>query len=199
MKTEIVFILDRSGSMNSIKNDAIGGFNAFLEEQQKAEGEANLTLVLFDTIADTVVNSKDIREVEPLSSKTYKPSGGTALLDAIGQSIEMITNKEETPEQVIFAILTDGEENSSREFSRKEIFRLISTLRKFSSFEFLFLGANQDAIGEATSIGISAINSATISNLNADSIKGGYMAFNGAITAYRTTGEVSANWSKDVK
>ncbi len=159
--TEITIILDRSGSMESIANDAIGGFNSFLKHQQQQEGEARLSLVLFDTQYEVIHKSVPLADVPLLTDQTFVPRGGTALLDAIGKTIHKMTDSfaarlpKARPENVIIAILTDGEENSSREFTLSHINDLI-TAKKLQGWEFLFLAANQDAIATAGRMNISA-------------------------------------------
>lgn len=158
--TEIVFILDKSGSMQSIKTDAIGGFNAFLEEQKKVEGSANMTVILFDSYVHTLVDGKDIQEVEGLTEQTFVPSGMTALLDAIGVGIDNLskrlseTEEDSKPENVIFAIMTDGHENVSEEYTHSIIKTKIENMQREKDWEFLFLGANIDAVGTARGLGI---------------------------------------------
>lgn len=162
---EIVVILDESGSMSSVKNDTIGGFNTFLETHQKLPGFANLTFVKFDTSYNIVYNGKDVKEVPPLNEDTYTPHGCTALLDAVGKTIDEVgirlsnTNENERPEKVMFVILTDGEENSSREYHLDMIKEKIKHQTEKYNWDFIFLGANQDAWSSATSMGMSnAIN-----------------------------------------
>ncbi|MDM8539986.1 hypothetical protein QUF90_02760 [Desulfococcaceae bacterium HSG9] len=156
---EIVCIIDKSGSMNSIKSDAIGGFNAFLEEQKDFQENALLTFVLFNDEYFLIHNGVNLKDVQPLSNQTFKPSGMTALLDAVGKTIATIKgrhaemNTEKRPGKVLMAILTDGEENASEEYSRQQIFDMIE-LQKEEGWEFLFLAANQDAIKAAESIAI---------------------------------------------
>lgn len=165
-RTEVVCIIDRSGSMEAIRSDAIGGFNAFLAEQQALPGDCRLTLVLFDHTAETVHFGADIHQVEPLDESSYVPRGSTALLDAIRTTLEttrsrirmeltaMVRKGEETPlVKVVVVILTDGEENASRYATRDEVFRMINDSRR-NGWEFLFLAANQDAIRGGASIGI---------------------------------------------
>jgi uncharacterized protein YegL len=160
--TEIICVIDRSGSMSSIKTDAIGGFNTFLEEQKKEEGTASVSLVLFNTEYEMPVNNVEISKVEPLTNKTFVPAGSTALLDAVGKTINEVgarlskTEESERPENVIICILTDGEENSSREFTLPKIKEMIEHQRKVYDWEFIFLAANQDAFAEAGRMGISA-------------------------------------------
>lgn len=152
--TEIVFILDKSGSMHSIKSDAIGGFNAFVKDQLEQEGETKVTLVLFDDKIETLV------DVYELTDATYKPSGLTALLDAIGLGIDNLTKRlsesEIQPKNVVFAIMTDGHENASREYSADMVRNKIKNLQSEKDWQFIFLGANIDAVGTATNLGIKA-------------------------------------------
>lgn len=156
--TEIVLIVDRSGSMHTIKADAEGGINSFVEEQKKVPGDATLTLVQFDTTYEVIHENKPIADVPPYE---LKPGGGTALLDAIGKTITSHkTRVDNTPEpnrpgKIIYVIVTDGEENSSHEYARPQINELITGRRDADSWEFIFLAANQDAIQEANALGIS--------------------------------------------
>lgn len=158
--TEIVCIIDRSGSMHAIHADAIGGFNAFLEAQKQLPGRARLTLVLFDDAMELLYDGVDIMDARPLDGTTFVPRGSTALLDAIGSTLKGVKRRlarlpeEEQPDAVVVAILTDGEENASRKFSRKQIFTRISKRRAKLGWEFVFLAANQDAIVEGARIGI---------------------------------------------
>lgn len=157
---EIVFILDRSGSMQSIQTDAIGGFNAFIESQKKVAGTADITLVLFDHEYQKVYDAKDINSVELLTDKTYIPRGNTALLDAIGRSINEAGAKlnalkeDERAEKVMVCILTDGAENASKEFTNQKIKEMIEHQRSKYNWEFAYLGANQDAFATASMYGI---------------------------------------------
>jgi hypothetical protein len=155
-RTAIVFILDRSGSMNSIADETVAGFNRFVADQQLALPEANLTLVLFNQFPQVVYNRTPINQVPPLTRETFVPAGGTALLDAIGETI--VQELGATAERVITAILTDGLENASLKFSRAAISDLIQE-RQANGWQFLFLGADQDAISEGGSLGIAASNS----------------------------------------
>ena len=160
-RTELVCILDRSGSMSSIRNDAIGGFNTFLSEQKKEPGTTNLSLILFDNEYLKQIDNVDIQSVEPLTMKTYVPRGSTALLDAVGKTINEVDarilslKKSEKPDNVIFCILTDGHENTSKEFKRSQIKKMIEDKQADESWVFIFLAANQDAFAEAGSLGIS--------------------------------------------
>ena len=160
--TEIVCIIDKSGSMHSIKNDAIGGFNTFIGEQKKLEGKANVSLVLFNTEYSPVYYNKPLNDVEALNESTFKPVGGTALLDAIGRTLNELMTKEGSeiaPDKYLVVILTDGEENSSREYTNEAIKKIIEDLRTKGNWEFVYLGANQDAFRVAGGMGISVSNS----------------------------------------
>ncbi len=158
--TDITIILDRSGSMGFIKEATIKGFNSFLKEQQNAESDANLTLVQFDHEYKMVYESININEAKKLTHKTFKPRGATALLDAIGVTINntknriKIIDKENRPSNVLIVIITDGEENSSNKFTREKIFNKISKREKKDNWKFVFIGSNQDAIAVGGSFGI---------------------------------------------
>ena len=162
--SEIICILDRSGSMHSVREDAIGGFNTFLEEQKKVEGSADLTLILFDDRYEVVKDKIDINEVEPLTDATYYPRGSTSLYDAIGKTINSIgarlasTPEDERPESVLIAILTDGYENTSREFSQTQIFDMITHQTEKYEWDFIYLAANQDSMSVGSSMGFSTKN-----------------------------------------
>jgi hypothetical protein len=180
--TEIAFILDRSGSMESMVEPAISGFNRLLREQQQEPGSARFTLVLFDDQYEVPVNSLPISEVVELDTSTYVPRGSTALLDAIGITIDSLGKKlaalpePERPGQVIVAILTDGMENASHQYTWQDISRRIRHQTETYAWKFLFLGANQDAIATA---GRMSIHAADSSNFAMDS--NSYGAVNEAI------------------
>lgn len=164
--TEIAFILDRSGSMGHVAEDAIAGFNQFLTDQQDAPGHARLTLVLFDDEYLVRFNAVPVEEVLPLDHRTYVPRNCTALLDAIGRTIDNLGARlkaipqAERPGTVIVAILTDGLENASQHFTWKQVSAKIKHQTTKYDWQFLFLGANQDAIATASQLNIAAINSA---------------------------------------
>ena len=196
MITEIAFILDRSGSMDSMTNAAISGFNEFLKAQQATVDDhgqpipATFTLILFDHEYLPIYNRAPIQTAEGLTLGTYQPRGTTALLDAIGRTIEYIgselaaTPESERPSKVIIAILTDGLENASSQFSMAEINQHIVHQTEKYQWEFLFLGANQDAIATAAQMGIQAHNSATFV-ADDDDLKAGSGAFAAKISARR--------------
>ena len=158
--TEIVFILDRSGSMAGLEDDTIGGFNAFVEKQKKEAGEALLSAVLFSNDSEVIYDRVDLREVEPLTERQYRVGGCTALLDAIGGAVRHIKNvhryarEEDRPCKTVFVITTDGLENASRSYSYDEVQKMVRHEQEQHGWEFLFLGANMDAIAAARSFGI---------------------------------------------
>ena len=164
--TELVCVIDRSGSMKSIQMDAIGGFNAFLDSQKALPGDAYLTLVLFDHDYERVLDGVSIAEVSPLTVETYVPRGTTALLDAVGRTLVDVadristTPKEERPESVLVCILTDGMENASSDFTRDRVRTLIEEKQREQGWEFQFLAANQGAFAEAGRLGIDRSDSA---------------------------------------
>lgn len=159
--TELVFILDRSGSMQGLEKDTIGGFNGMIEKQKQEEGTAFVTTILFDNLIETLHDRIDLQKVEPLTGKDYTVRGTTALLDAIGTTINHISNihkyarPEDVPEHTMFIITTDGHENASREFNYAKIKTMIEEKKKIG-WEFLFIGANIDAVTEGAKMGISA-------------------------------------------
>ncbi len=159
--TELVFILDRSGSMGGLESDTIGGFNGMIAKQQKEEGEALVSTVLFDDVSEVIHDRVPIGKIEKLTDKDYYVRGCTALLDAVGGAIRHISNvhkyarEEDRPEKTLFIITTDGLENASREYCFKDIKRMIGQQKEKHNWEFLFLGANIDAIEVAGNMGIS--------------------------------------------
>lgn len=161
-KTDITIILDRSGSMESVKQDTIGGFNNFLSEQQKVEGEASLSLVQFDDQYEVVYEDKNIQSADRLTERTFQPRGSTALFDAVGRTINAVGARlaalpeAERPDSVLIVIMTDGFENASREFTAAKVGEIISHQRDVYKWEFMFIGANQDAVLSARAIGIQA-------------------------------------------
>ena len=160
--TEIICIIDRSGSMHQIRDDAIGGFNAFLEGQQKHPGRARFTLVLFNHTYERIHDGLDLQEATPLDETTYVPQGNTALLDAVGRTIDSVGNRlAETPEAerpgtVIVAILTDGLENASSDYTRDRVAEMIKHQQEKYGWQFVFLAANQDAFQAAKKLNIQA-------------------------------------------
>lgn len=160
--TELVFILDKSGSMAGLEHDTIGGFNSMLQKQKDLDGECRITTVLFDNRYELLHDRIDIRAVSPMTEKEYQVGGSTALLDAIGRTIQKLaavqrnTAEDYRAESVMFVIITDGEENASREYSAQKIRALIEHEKDNYGWEFVFLGANIDAVETAGRFGISA-------------------------------------------
>jgi len=199
--THISVCLDKSGSMGCLVNDTIGGFNRFLKTQREVEGEVTLTLVKFngnyDPIFDMVALTNDVE----LNSYNYSPEGSTALLDAIGRTINNVESKisemaeEARPEKVIFVIITDGEENASREFNREQIMQMINNHREEQKWEFVFIGANQDAIQAGSNIGVRAGYSLTY-DASAAGTQMMYCSLTDSMTNYRKR-SVDASLSAD--
>lgn len=191
--THIHFILDRSGSMDIIKKDTIGGFNNFLQKQKAAPGEATMTLVQFDTANayEVVIDRKPIAEAKELTSSSFMPRAGTPLYDAVGRGINELGKQlsdlpeEQRPEKVAFVILTDGEENSSREFTQAQVLEMIKHQTEKYSWQFMFLGANIDAISVAKGIGINPQAAMTFA-ANAIGTTSAYDGVARVMTCYRS-------------
>lgn len=173
MKTDfadITFVLDRSGSMASVRDDTIGGFNSFIEAQRKLPGSCNASLVQFDDHYEPLYAGKPVGDAPLLTKDTFVPRGMTALLDAIGRTIVAtgarleVLPEADRPARVIFVILTDGGENSSKEYTREKVFSMITHQKAKYQWDFVFLGANQDAIQTGASLGIAAGSSMTYSS-----------------------------------
>lgn len=202
--TEIVFILDRSGSMSGLEADTIGGFNAMLERQKKAEGEALLSTLLFSNETEVLHDRADIRRVEPLSLQDYRVGSSTALLDAIGGAIRHIGNlhrearPEERPAHTLFVITTDGQENASRRYSYGELRRLIEGQKEKYGWEFLFLGANMDAVETAGRFGIGA-DRAVRYHCDSAGIALNYEAVGEAILTLREKAALDRNWGERIR
>jgi hypothetical protein len=168
--THISFILDQSGSMSSVKGDTISGFNNFIETHKKAPGDATMSLYTFNSSCRRLYVFENIQQVAPLNTSTFRPDDTTALLDAMGLVINETGKQlselaeEHRPEKVLIVILTDGEENSSQQFNMNQINDLIAHQTEVYSWEFIYLGANQDAIATAARMGIRADNSLTYSS-----------------------------------
>lgn len=167
--TELVFVLDRSGSMQGMEEQAVKSFNSFLNDQKEVEGDASLSLVLFDNIIEIPIRAEDIQKVNEISAEDFNPRATTALLDAIGSSIADADNRikkfqgrdQDKEVNVIFAIFTDGYENDSAEYSWKKVSEMISK-RTGKGWEFLFLAANEDAIATASNLNIKSHNASQV-------------------------------------
>ncbi len=188
--TDITVVLDRSGSMEAIKSDTIGSFNSFLAEQRKVTGRTAVTLVQFDDQYESVYEGRPLDDTPDLTDDTFVPRGMTALLDAIGKTIvrtdERFARQDDPAELVIFVILTDGMENASVEYDRKKIFKLIRNRERERNWQFIFLGANQDAIAEAGNIGIASERAMTY---DADHIGNASFALARKVVRYRSSGK----------
>ncbi len=191
--THVAVVLDRSGSMDSIRSDTIGGFNSFLDDQKKEKGECTITLVQFDDKYEVNYDFKKLKEVKPLNEQTYVPRGMTALLDAIGKTIitegETLSrmNEDDRPEKVIFIILTDGLENMSKEYQRSKIMEMINEQEEKYKWKFLYLGANQDAINEGATFGIKAGNALSYA-ANSTGMKASFATMNKSVCNLRDVG-----------
>ena len=202
--TEIVFILDRSGSMSGLEKDTIGGFNAMIEKQRKEPGEAYISTLLFDNETQVIHDRVSLDKVPALTEKDYFVRGCTALLDAVGGAIHHIGNvhkyarEEDRPEKTLFVITTDGMENASRTYTYDKVKAMITRQKEKYGWEFLFLGANIDAAKEAGRFGI-APERAT--NYHADT-KGTnviYETLSSAIGSYRSAPKMAENWKADIE
>lgn len=201
--TEIVFILDRSGSMAGLEKDTIGGFNAMIEKQKREQGEAYVSTILFDNETQVIHDRVDIRKIRPITGEDYYVRGCTALLDAVGKSIHHIGNvhkyarEEDRPEKTVFVITTDGMENASREYTYERVRQMIEYEKEKHGWEFLFLGANIDAAKEAARFGITEDRAA---NYHADHQGTAviYEAMNEAVRSVRACSPMSADWKRRV-
>ena len=202
--TELVFILDQSGSMQRLTDDTIGGFNAMIEKQKKEPGACYVTTVLFDTVLKTLHDRVPLEEVVPMTGRDYVPGGCTALLDAIGDTVRHIAQihkyarPEDVPENTLFVITTDGMENASRRYGQREIKRLIEQEREKHGWQFLFLGANIDAFDTADGLGIAR---ECTTNFLADrrGMEKSFRAVENAVHFARCSMPVAAGWKKDVE
>ena len=201
--TELVFILDRSGSMAGLEDDTIGGFNAMIEKQKRESGEAVVSTVLFDNVSEVIHDRVDIQKIEPMTHKEYYVRGSTALLDAVGGAIHHIGNvhkyarEEDRPEKTLFVITTDGMENASRKYSYDRLKMMIERQKEKYGWEFIFLGANIDAAKEAARFGIDESRAA---NYHADS-KGTaviYEAMSEVVCNVRANRPVSKQWKRSI-
>ena len=201
--TEIVFILDRSGSMSGLEADTIGGFNSMIEKQKKENGEALISTVLFDNASEVIHDRVNVRDIKPMTDKDYTVRGCTALLDAIGGAIHHIGNihkyarTEDVPEHTLFVITTDGMENASRRYDSETVKKMIEKQKERYGWEFLFLGANIDAVETAWHFGIGADRAV---NYHSDSrgTKLNYEVISEAICAVRCSSPLSQDWKKRI-
>ena len=200
--TEIVFILDRSGSMAGLEEDTIGGFNAMIEKQKAESGQALVSTVLFDNVSQVIHDRVDIQKVAPMTRREYFVRGCTALLDAVGGAIHHIGNvhkyarKEDVPEKTMFIITTDGYENASKRYDYDKVRKMIERQKKYG-WEFLFLGANIDAAAEAKRFGISADRAVNYKCDEAGTALN-YEVISEAVCSVRASRPLRADWKKRI-
>ena len=202
--TELVFILDRSGSMEGLERDTIGGFNAMIEKQKKTPGEAFVSTILFDDRTEVLHDRVRVGEVQPITDKEYYVRGCTALLDAIGGAIHHIGNihkyarPEDVPEHTLFVITTDGMENASRRYSAQQVKEMIQRQKEKYGWEFLFLGANIDAVETAGSLGITPDRAV---NYHCDSAgtRLNYEVVSDAVAAVRCSAPLDEHWKDAIE
>ncbi len=201
--TELVFILDRSGSMGGLESDTIGGFNALIEKQRKQDGECFVTTVLFDDCIETLHDRANLSEIQKLTDKDYTVRGCTALIDAIGETVKHISDvhryirKEDVPVHTMFVITTDGLENASHRYSSDEVKKMIEQ-KKELGWEFLFIGANIDAVETAKHFGIGE-DRAVDYRADAAGTRVLYDTVSDAVCAMRSCQPLTAGWSKKIK
>lgn len=201
--TEMVFILDRSGSMGGLEDDTIGGFNGLIEQQRKVAGEAVVSTVLFDDRFEVLHDRIAIQRIPPMTRYQYFVRGTTALFDAVGRSIRKIgdvqkrTPEEARAEKVVFVITTDGMENASREYTGADVKALISRQKERFGWEFIFLGANVDAVAEAARFGIGADRAANY-HADAQGTKKNFEGIHRAVSELRTEACISADWKDEI-
>ena len=202
--TEMVFILDRSGSMSGLETDTIGGYNSLLEKQKKETGEAVVTTVLFDDKYDMICDHADIQKIPPMTEKVYYARGCTALLDAIGKTINHVGNRHkyapdsEVPSKTMVVIITDGYENASGEFNLPKIKRMIEHQKEKYNWEFLFLGANIDAIKTAGAFGINADRAVTY-RPDAVGTRTNFDAVSETMTCMRSDSPITPSWKEKIE
>lgn len=201
-KTSITLVLDRSGSMGIIKTDTIGGVNEFIRTQKAVPGEADFTLAQFDDVYEVVTDGVALRDAKELTLETYIPRNSTALLDAIGKTINWVGGRlaalpeAQRPGKVVFVIITDGQENASTTFTRPQIFEMIKHQRETYKWEFVFIGANQDAIAEGGEMGFTASQAINYAATPIGSEKL-YAAAADNLAAFRTSRKVDMAWEDD--
>ncbi len=202
--TELVCILDRSGSMKGLESDTVGGYNALIEKQKKEDGECLVSTVLFNAKCTILHDRAPVREIEPMTTGDYVPGGRTALLDAIGATIRHISNihryarPEDVPSHTIFVITTDGLENASRSYGSDEVRNMIERKKEKYGWEFLFLAANIDAVKTAENIGISR-NRAANYRADSDGIQAMYHISEEAICQYRRSDRIADDWAAELE
>ena len=199
---QIVCILDRSGSMQALTGDTIGGYNSFIEKQKQESGKAEVTTVLFNNRYQKITDAMDLQEVPELTKKEYYASGTTALLDAVGSTITDMLGKMDSQgicpakRRVLIMIMTDGLENASVEYNKASVKSMIEQTTKDYNWNYIFMGANIDSVAEATSIGISASRAANYSH-NSEGVERSFDQMDAAAREVRERGTVSEDWNED--
>ena len=202
--TELVFLLDKSGSMAGLESDTIGGYNAMLEKQKKEAGEATVTTVLFNHQYELLHDRINVRGIAPITERDYEVGGTTALLDAIGSTIQKIgnvqkrTNEAERAGKVLVVITTDGMENASCEYTYEKIKSMIEHQKVHFGWEFIFLGANIDAISTAAKFGINE-EYAVKYHADVEGTQLNYQALNEAVTTFRKGKKIDRSWKVDIE
>lgn len=202
--TEMVFILDKSGSMQGLEGDTVGGFNSMIERQKMQAGDALVSTVLFSGDSTVIHDRVDIRKVEPLTDREYRVGGCTALIDAIGGAIHHIGNVhkyargEDVPEHTVFVITTDGMENASRHYNSDEVKRMVKRQKEKYGWEFLFLGANIDAVETASHLGIGEDRAVTYLN-DGKGQRLNFEAVGKTVCAFRSSVPVGREWKEEIE
>lgn len=201
--TELVFILDRSGSMSGLESDTIGGFNSLIERQKRLKRKCYVTTVLFDSQYEIIHDRVDLSSIRPMTEQDYYVRGCTALLDALGSTINHISNihkyarTEDVPEHTTFVIMTDGMENASHQYEGSEVRQMIEQKKAESGWEFLYLAANIDAVNTAARMGINE-NHAANYHADKEGTKVAYEAISNAILSARKGQPIEADWSETI-
>lgn len=200
--TELVFILDRSGSMSGLEDDTIGGFNSFIEKQKGVDGECLVSTVLFNQTSKVIYDRVSLQDIRKMTRDDYLPSGCTALIDAMGDAIHHIRNvhkyirEEDVPEKTIFVIITDGMENASKRYSSDDVKKMVSK-QKEEGWEFLFLAANIDAVETAKHYGIEE-DRAVRFHSDSRGTRKNYEVLSDAVECCRMNQEIRADWSAEI-
>lgn len=202
--TELVFIIDGSGSMHGLEKDTIGGFNSMIEKQKRENGEVLVSTVIFNSESRVVYDRVDIRNIRPMTEKDYEATSCTALIDAIGGSVRHIGNvhkyirNEDLPENTVFVITTDGMENASSRYTADEVKKMIERQKEKYGWEFIFLGANIDSVETAKSFGIGADRTADYF-CDSKGINVNYACVSEAICSVRKNKKLDESWSREIK
>ncbi|MBQ8884405.1 MAG: hypothetical protein IJ031_07450 [Oscillospiraceae bacterium] len=202
--TELVFILDRSGSMSGLESDTIGGFNAMIEKQRKEDGECYVSTVLFDNVSEVLHDRIRLSQINPMTDRDYTVGGCTALIDAIGGAIHHIGNihkysrPEDVPEHTMFIITTDGMENASHRYTAERVKQMIERQKEKYGWEFLFIGANIDAVETARTYGIDR-DKAVNYHADKEGTRVVYETVSKAVCTVRGRKKLSENWSADIE